>query len=136
MNLKRQLIQTLCVAAIGLAAAPGLVFAQSDYPNRPIKLVVPYTPGGGTDILGRMLGRRLSDSLGVSVVIENRPGSDGSIGTDVVAKATPDGYTIGHGNIQTLAIARSMARRSPAISCPSSSGVLGLLSMPSLRRRS
>ncbi len=64
------------------------------WPNRPIKLVVPYTPGGGTDILGRMLGRRLSDTLGVSVVIENRPGSDGSIGTDAVAKAQPDGYTL------------------------------------------
>ena len=64
------------------------------WPNRPIKLVVPYTPGGGTDILGRMLGRRLSDALGVSVVIENRPGSDGSIGTDAVAKAQPDGYTL------------------------------------------
>ncbi|PHY07765.1 MAG: hypothetical protein CK528_02290 [Alcaligenaceae bacterium] len=64
------------------------------WPNRTIKLVVPYTPGGGTDILGRMLGRRLSDALGVSVVIENRPGSDGSIGTDAVAKASPDGYTL------------------------------------------
>ena len=64
------------------------------WPNRPIKLVVPYTPGGGTDILGRMLGRRLSDALSVSVVIENRPGSDGSIGTDAVAKAQPDGYTL------------------------------------------
>ena len=67
---------------------------EAQWPAKPIKLVVPYTPGGGTDILGRMLGRRLADALGVSIVIENRPGSDGSIGTDVVAKASPDGYTL------------------------------------------
>lgn len=66
----------------------------AEWPSKPIRLVVPYTPGGGTDILGRMIGRRLSESLGVPVVIENRPGSDGSIGTDIVAKAAPDGYTL------------------------------------------
>jgi len=66
----------------------------SQWPSKPIKLVVPYTAGGGTDILGRMIARRLSDALGVPVVIENRPGSDGSIGTEVVAKAAPDGYTL------------------------------------------
>ena len=66
----------------------------SDWPTKPIKLVVPYTPGGGTDILGRMIARRLSDALGVAVVVENRPGSDGSIGTEIVAKAAPDGYTL------------------------------------------
>ena len=75
----------VCVPAFGQTSA---------WPVKPIRLVVPYTPGGGTDILGRMLGRRLSESLGVSVVIENRPGSDGSIGTDIVAKAAPDGYTL------------------------------------------
>ncbi len=84
------------------ACLTGFVFSSAlqpgahaaDWPNKPIKLVVPYTPGGGTDILGRMIGRRLSDALGVAVVIENRPGSDGSIGTEIVAKAPPDGYTL------------------------------------------
>jgi tripartite-type tricarboxylate transporter receptor subunit TctC len=76
-----------------LVCLPGQA-QESAWPAKPIKLVVPYTPGGGTDILGRMLGRRLSDALGVSIVIENRPGSDGSIGTDLVAKAAPDGYTL------------------------------------------
>ncbi len=66
----------------------------SQWPTKPIKLVVPYTAGGGTDILARMIGRRLSEALGVPVVIENRPGSDGSIGTEAVAKAAPDGYTL------------------------------------------
>ena len=72
----------------------GVQAQDAQWPTRSIRLVVPYTPGGGTDILGRMLGRRLADALGVSIVIENRPGSDGSIGTDVVAKASPDGYTL------------------------------------------
>jgi len=65
-----------------------------EWPVKPIKLVVPYTPGGGTDIMGRLIGRRLAEALGVPVVIENRPGSDGSIGTDLVAKSAPDGYTL------------------------------------------
>ena len=88
---------------------------EAAWPTKPIKLVVPYTPGGGTDILGRMLGRRLSDSLGVAVVIENRPGSDGSIGTDVVAKATPDGYTLlidGTSQAYNVAFGKKMAYNS------------------------
>ena len=68
MNLKRQLIQTLCVAAIGLAAAPGLVFAQSDYPNRPIKLVVPFPPGGTSDVMGRLMADELGKRSDLTVV--------------------------------------------------------------------
>ena len=88
---------------------------EAAWPAKPIKLVVPYTPGGGTDILGRMLGRRLSDALGVSVVIENRPGSDGSIGTDLVAKAAPDGYTLlidGTSQAYNVAFGKKMAYHS------------------------
>lgn len=81
------LVGALCA---GLAAP----VAAQNWPSKPIRLVVPYTPAGGTDILSRMVGRRLSEVLGVPVVIENRPGSDGSIGTDIVAKAAPDGYTL------------------------------------------
>ena len=68
--------------------------AQETYPSKPIRLVVPYTPAGGTDILARMVARRLAESLGVAVIIDNRPGSDGSIGTNIVAKAPADGYTL------------------------------------------
>ena len=87
----------------------------SDWPVKPIKLVVPYTPGGGTDILGRMIARRLSDALGVTVVVENRPGSDGSIGTEIVAKAAPDGYTLlidGSSQAFNVAFGKKMAYES------------------------
>jgi len=78
-------------AVLLLCVAAG---AQAQYPNRPIKLVVPFTPGTGIDILARTWGQKLQDRLKVPVVIENRPGASGNIGTEAVAKASPDGYTL------------------------------------------
>jgi tripartite-type tricarboxylate transporter receptor subunit TctC len=72
---------------------PGLAPGQ-DYPVRPIRLVVPYTPGTGIDIIARTVGPRLADRWGQPVVVENRPGASGNIGADIVAKAQPDGYTL------------------------------------------
>ena len=109
MSLKILMALVACLVCL-----PGQA-QEAAWPTKSIKLVVPYTPGGGTDILGRMLGRRLSDSLGVSVVIENRPGSDGSIGTDVVAKASPDGYTLlidGTSQAYNVAFGKKMAYNS------------------------
>jgi tripartite-type tricarboxylate transporter receptor subunit TctC len=68
--------------------------AQSAYPTRPIKMVVGFAPGGPTDILGRVIGKGMSDALGEQVIIENRTGAGGNIGTDAVARAAPDGYTL------------------------------------------
>jgi tripartite-type tricarboxylate transporter receptor subunit TctC len=107
-------LKLLLAFVVSLVCLPGQA-QELAWPAKPIKLVVPYTPGGGTDILGRMLGRRLSDVLGVSVVIENRPGSDGSIGTDVVAKAAPDGYTLlidGTSQAYNVAFGKKMAYNS------------------------
>ncbi len=76
-----------------LCIVPGLARAQS-YPTHPIRLVVPYAPGGGTDILARLVVPKLSDALGQQVIVDNRPGASGNIGYDVVAKSPPDGYTL------------------------------------------
>lgn len=79
------------VGAAALATAP---FAQAPYPNRPIRIIVPYTPGTGIDVLARVMGQKLGDRLKVAVVVENRPGASGNIGTEAVVKAMPDGYTL------------------------------------------
>src|SRR5271155_1434140 len=88
----------LTVATIALAAALlplSLVpTAAQDYPSRPITLIVPYPAGGGVDAMGRIVGQKLADALGQQVVIENRGGAGGMIGTRDAAKSTPDGYTI------------------------------------------
>ena len=82
----------------------GFAQAQSPYPSKPIRMVVPFTPGGSTDILARAVGAELSKSFGQSVVIDNVPGAGGSIGAERVAKAAPDGYTLMMGHIGTLAV--------------------------------
>src|SRR5687767_14714985 len=74
-------------------ASAGTPYAQ-DYPTRPIALVVPYPAGGGNDVLGRLVGEKMSKSLGGTIVVENRGGAGGTIGTRQVAKAAPDGYTV------------------------------------------
>jgi tripartite-type tricarboxylate transporter receptor subunit TctC len=82
------------LAAAALLAAPALAHAQQKYPTKPIRFVVPFSPGGGTDTLARIIAQKMSDSWGQSVVIENRTGAGGTIGTAIVAKATPDGHTL------------------------------------------
>lgn len=74
-----------------------LSFAQ-EYPNKPIKIVIPFPPGGGADVLMRPLSKRLSELLGQTIVLDNKPGANGNIGADYVAKSTPDGYTLLLGN--------------------------------------
>jgi tripartite-type tricarboxylate transporter receptor subunit TctC len=84
---------TAGAVAVGLCAQIGPAAAQ-DYPNRPITMIVPYPPGGGVDVMGRLMGQKLSLALGQQVVIENRGGAGGMIGTRDAARAAPDGYTI------------------------------------------
>ena len=80
--------------AIAALAAPGWLQAQADYPNKPIKLVVAFPPGGPTDLVSRVIAQKLSEQFGQQVLVENRPGANGNIGAEVVAKAAPDGYTV------------------------------------------
>jgi tripartite-type tricarboxylate transporter receptor subunit TctC len=95
------------VLAAVVAAGPASAIAQ-DYPTRPIKLIVPQSAGGGADILARTIGEKLGQSLGQAVVVDDRPGAAGIIGTDAVAKAAPDGYTLLMGAISTHAINKSL----------------------------
>jgi tripartite-type tricarboxylate transporter receptor subunit TctC len=91
------------IAAAALTLATSLSFAQG-FPSKPIRFVVPYLAGGTTDLVARTVGEQVARKLGQPVVVENRPGAGGNIGMDAVAKAAPDGYTIGFGAISTNAL--------------------------------
>ena len=85
---------TFVAAAIAGALLPGAALAQADWPSKPIKIVVPYAPGGSSDTLGRLIARHLQDAFKQTVVVENKAGAGGVIGSKDVAKAAPDGYTL------------------------------------------
>ena len=85
---------SLCLVTCALCLGYGAATAQS-YPTRPIRIVVPFPPGGASDVTARMLADKFASSWGANVVVDNRTGASGIIGTDIVAKATPDGYTLG-----------------------------------------
>ena len=99
---RRILCATLALALAGLAGGAAAQ-APADYPTRPIKVIVPFAPGGATDVLARMIGQKLAESWGQQVVVENRPGAGGNIGAEAGARAAADGYTL------TLAAAGFMA---------------------------
>ncbi len=107
---RRSLLAALAAAAVGLA--PALAQAQ-DYPSRPVKLVVPFGPGTTTDIISRVIAEALGKPLGQTVVVENRAGAGGVIGSDLVAKSPADGYTIVMGTVGTHAINASLYKRLP-----------------------
>jgi tripartite-type tricarboxylate transporter receptor subunit TctC len=91
-------------AALTLALCPALSPAQSSYPNRSVKIVVPFAPGGASDFVGRIMQPRLSELLGQPIVIENRGGAAGTIGMEVAARSAPDGYTLVLANVGSMAI--------------------------------
>ena len=90
------------VGALILSSLPMAVLADT-YPSKPIRLIIPFAAGGPTDALGRTFAKELGEVLGQTVVVENRTGAGGNIGTDAVAKSPPDGYTIGFGTNGPLA---------------------------------
>src|SRR5215813_13947939 len=89
----------VCLAAAGIAAQ-----AQDKFPSKPVRIIVPYAPGGATDIVARIVGEQMRQSLGQNFVIENKPGAFGILAIEEMARARPDGYTLQVGNVTTNAI--------------------------------
>jgi tripartite-type tricarboxylate transporter receptor subunit TctC len=107
---RRQSLRTL--AALGCCGLPALSRAQaSDYPNKPVRVLVAFTAGGTTDILARAVSQKLSDKLRQSFVIDNRPGGGGNIGTELAARAAPDGYTLIVNSVGPMAVNPSLYRK-------------------------
>lgn len=92
--LKRRDFLISSAALVGAALAPSVLRAANDYPSRPIKMVVPFAPGGGVDVFARLIAQKLRDLKGYTVVVDNRSGANGSVGGNAVRKSEPDGYNI------------------------------------------
>jgi len=105
------------LAAVALSAA-AILFAASEapaqaYPSKPVRLISPYPPGGGTDATARIISQALGDQLGQQVIVDTRPGASGRIGTEIASKAAPDGYTLVLGNVAPLAILPAAVAKLP-----------------------
>lgn len=101
-----------CLAACASAMLPQALYAQA-YPLKPIRMIVPWPPGGGTDIVARTLAQKMSENMSQQVFIENKPGAAAIIGTDLVAKAAPDGYTVLMGNLGPNAANAALYKQLP-----------------------
>lgn len=101
------------VAISALAALPGVALAQSAYPSKPIRLIVPFPPGGGTDMIARAVAQKVADQNKWNVIVENRPGAGGNLGVDAASKADADGHTLVMGQTSNLAINPTLYKKLP-----------------------
>ena len=113
MNHLARLLLAIVTVAMALTGTHASAQSATSYPNKPIKIVVPFPPGGATDILARAIGFELQKAWGQSVIIENKPGAGGNTGADLVAKAAADGYTLVMGTVGTHAINMSLYAKMP-----------------------
>ena len=93
-----------CLAAFAMSLPAGPAAAQAKWPSKPITYIVPFAPGGTTDVLARLIGQKLGTALGTTIVVDNRPGAGGSVGSEIAARAAPDGHTLLGGTISSHAI--------------------------------
>lgn len=100
----------LLAVLLGACCALSAAAASNDYPSKPVRFISPFSPGGGTDTVARALALRLGDAMGRTFIVDNRPGAEGIIGTELGAKSPPDGYTLLVGNLGTLAINPNLRR--------------------------
>jgi tripartite-type tricarboxylate transporter receptor subunit TctC len=107
---RRRLLAGLCALAMGATLATGAL-AQAAYPDKPIRMIVPFPPSGSTDIVARTVAERLGAALGQNIVIENKPGATGAIGLEALARSPADGYTIGLATIGSIAINPAVNRK-------------------------
>ena len=103
----------LVAIAMGLAALVGAPLAAAEYPDKPIKIIVPFPPAGGTDILARQVANKLTEVKKWTVIVDNKPGAGGNIGVDAAAKSPPDGYTLVMGQTSNLAISPTLYKKLP-----------------------
>ncbi|HEX2829312.1 MAG TPA: tripartite tricarboxylate transporter substrate binding protein [Burkholderiales bacterium] len=120
----------IAAAAAAFTAVPAAYAAQSDYPNRPVRMIVPFAPGGASDHVARIIQPRMVELLGQPVVVENRAGAAGNIGVELAARASPDGYTFLLGNVGTMAINPNMFPTFPVKALRDLIGITEVVDVP------
>jgi len=125
--------KTNCLIAIAVLIAANMqpLLAQG-YPEKTIRIIVPYTPGGTADMLARTMGQKMAESLGQQIIVDNRPGAGGNIGADLAAKSAPDGYTILLGTVATHAINPSLYPKMPYDAAKDFAPIILVATLPNL----
>jgi len=132
MQLRRTLLASVAAAAALSALAPAVFAADAVYPNRPIRLIVPFGAGGSTDMVARLLAEKMGPILGQTVVIENKGGAGGSIGASEIAKSAPDGYTIGMATVSTHGANPAIMTKLPYDAKKDFAPITNVMSVPSV----
>ncbi|MFY3385524.1 tripartite tricarboxylate transporter substrate binding protein BugE [Paracidovorax sp. MALMAid1276] len=130
--LKRKLLGAIAAALLGPASVPVALAQAADYPSRPIKLIVPFAPGGSTDMVARLLADKMGPILGKAVVVDNKGGAGGSIGAEAIAKAAPDGYTIGMATVSTHGANPAIYAKLPYNAVKDFAPITNVMSVPSV----